>query len=155
MSSWLKVDPKVMREIRRDQGKLTEEGGVTVELTISPYDLPHHVRGEYDKSKNRFVIEFQYIQEEPYTLQASGDSVDVRVGKNSNRVYGFEIDTDALKADEVVLRVRARERVNKALEDFVEASRPSRRPRDNYQAVKSILQKKPDIFTPLEYETAS
>jgi hypothetical protein len=154
MSSWQKLESKVLNEIQRDQLESKKDDGVTVELAVSPYDLPIAVRGAFDKPKRRFVIEFKYIDQEDWSLQRSDEFIDLRIGKNSGRLYGIEIDADSLKADEVVLRVEARQHVNKALTELVSAPVKARRKVGNYKAVESILRRKPDLFAPLEYEVA-
>ena len=39
--------------------------GVTVQVFMSPFDIPRAVRGRFDQSISRFAIEFEYIDSEP------------------------------------------------------------------------------------------
>lgn len=155
MSRWVKLDSKVLKQIRKDQSELEEDKGVTVEHSASPYDLPNEVRVAYDQGRKRFVIEFKYIQDEPWTLQEGDEYVDLRIGKNSKRVYGFEIDAGSFKSDDDAFRVQARQHVNRALQDFVHGRSRAENKLSNYRAVESILQRKPELFMPLDYSLAN
>jgi hypothetical protein len=58
----------------------------------SPYDVPEAIRGLYDPAAKTFRIEFKYLGEEPKKELKLRDHVDVQLGRNSNRIYGFEFD---------------------------------------------------------------
>ena len=98
MNGWLKLDPQ---RLDKPNGRNVPKEGVHIEVHMSPYDIPDAVRGEYNKYTNRFVIEFRYIGEEPWRAQTIAEHVVARIGKNSGRIYGLEVNVDALKASSV------------------------------------------------------
>lgn len=63
---------------------------------ISPYDVPDGVRVTYDPAKQRAVIEFRYLVDEPWQDQDrdEGTSVFVGFGKYSNRIIRLELHAD-------------------------------------------------------------
>src|SRR2546423_970944 len=72
-------------------------GGATVRLLMSPYEVPEAARGWLDRSKDRFVLEFKYLTEEPTEKKAGDDpSVQLILGKNSGRLYRCEVAMDTL-----------------------------------------------------------
>ena len=91
ISDWvyLGLDPKsfVKTEIR---------DGASISTCPSPYDVPEAVRANFDQSKRHVLIEFQYISEEPLKKVPEGDGVTFRLGKNSGRIYGIDLDLDTL-----------------------------------------------------------
>lgn len=100
MKNWVRVRPDTKKA-----KQLKTIRGVQIEVQVSPYDIPEAVRGEYSKELSKFVIEFKYIGEEPFDLKGHQQHVALRIGKNSGRLYGIEIDVDALKVSEVRVRV--------------------------------------------------
>jgi hypothetical protein len=60
--------------------------------------VPEAVRGLVDEKSGRYVIEFRYLTEEPLKREIRTDIVTLRVGKNSGRLYGVEINTDAMRS---------------------------------------------------------
>jgi hypothetical protein len=101
-------------EIRKSQRTQHDDAGVQVELSLSPYDLPEAVRGSFDDSLQKFIIEFKYVQGEEWTRRPAGDYAILRVGRNSNRLYGLEIDLAALGQS----RVSVERVVDQALESL-------------------------------------
>lgn len=148
MSKWQRVEPKVVSEIRKAHQESKAVDGVKIELSVSPYDIPSEVRGDFDEGRRRFVIEFKYLQDEPWILRASEPHVALRIGKHSHRLYGVEVDVNALNAKQVSLKVKAREEVNAAIEGLAE--REGSNAFVNYKAVESILQKTPELFRRVE-----
>ena len=100
MSQWTPVDPKLFPA---QLGVRTIQLNVT--LSVSPYDVPRAVKGGYDKKKKRFVVEFQYIEEEPLTRKRHDSEITALVGKNSGRLFGLEIDVEKAGASQVELNV--------------------------------------------------
>jgi hypothetical protein len=93
MSDWLPVD------LTDDTKPLkTFIRGVEVELFASPYDVPEAIRGRFDEDKNRFIIEFKYVGSEK-TKVCTFERATYTIGEVSNRLYGLEIDVQALKVD--------------------------------------------------------
>lgn len=131
-SKWVQVEPE---EFDRPTPTQTSRG---VELTVmvSPYDVPEAVRGRYDTDLDRFVIEFKYIQTEEWERDRQTDSIALRLGKNSGRLLGIEIDVQALRAGHVRLDVIEQEAKR------AHANRHRKRvPEDNYRIAMDILDK--------------
>jgi hypothetical protein len=102
MTEWVLVDTETVtkpapREIH----------GVTVEVVLSPYEIPDAFRGYYDNERDRFIIEFRYPDPEDWRLQSDNKNIGVRVGQHSGRIYGFEVNAKGLGADTVNLVLRA------------------------------------------------
>jgi len=122
------------RWIRVDQSKYDEpgeigmsEGEANVELGVflSPFDIPRGVRGYYDDERERFVIDFEYITDEPRKNESFGPSqVTAIIGKKTNRILGFEIDVVALGAKSVSLSVHVANQVHKAIKAARAAAPP-------------------------------
>lgn len=81
------------------------EMGIDVDLFLSPYQIPQKVRGSYDPSSGRLLIEFRYMVDEAYHVERIADHVWARLGDHSGRVVGFEVDVDQLRASSVTLSV--------------------------------------------------
>jgi hypothetical protein len=136
MSEWIKLDPEKFsssgRENKRDKG-------VELSISLSPYDVPDAVRGFYDKRLQRFVIEFRYISSEDWELRLHRDHVNFRVGRNSGRLYGIEIDLREWQARHVELDMRLPKIVDRALEQELTTSLRGRRTEDNYRVAKDVI----------------
>ncbi|MDE2663335.1 MAG: hypothetical protein OXI39_10085 [Gemmatimonadota bacterium] len=111
--------------IRVDQGKYDEpreigmsaSADVELDVFISPFDIPKAVRGYYERKRERFVIDFKYITDEPRKYENFGPAeVTAVVGKKTGRILGFEIDVKAIGAESVALRVHAANQVHEAIE---------------------------------------
>jgi hypothetical protein len=122
--------------------------GVEVKVFLSPYDVPEAVRGTYDKTIKRFVIEFQYISDEPLKRQFYDKYVDLKIGKNSRRLYAIEIDVDALKATSIEVQMGIRQEVANALDSLLHSPINAQR-RGNYHLVQQAISTKQDqLFAP-------
>lgn len=95
---WIQVDESKYSEARPDEAR-----SVRIEMSVSPYNVPQQVRGQFDSAKRMFVIDFQYIDDEPTRHLRVDDHVVASVGRKSGRVYSLAVDVDALKADSVRL----------------------------------------------------
>jgi hypothetical protein len=144
MSEWLNLDldtetPERTQEIR----------GVQVELLVSPYDIPEAVRAFFDKSKERYVIEFKYIGYEPTVPQVEDRYTTIIIGENSGRLYGMELDVNALRAESVELRMRVATEVHEAIDHLV--NKPANPVRlGNYRLVKDAISlTEQELFLPL------
>lgn len=128
MSQWIPVDPKLL------SGQLGAKVILlNVTFSASPYDVPRAVKGGYDEKKKRFVIEFQYIEEEPLTRKRQDFEITALVGKNSGRLLGLEIDVDKAGAEQVTLHVIT-DAIDVTGKDF-----PQRQ--INYELAKAALSK--------------
>lgn len=125
--AWIEVDPEGLAEVTDKRGS----NGIRIMFMPSPYDLPEAFRGFYDSAIDRFAIEFKYLGQERTENELHGEHVTLRLGKNSGRVYGIEIDVNAAQADWVEL-------IQKAL---TERSKENRKPRRlvNYEATKRLV----------------
>lgn len=121
------------RWIRIDQSKydtptevgMPEPADVELGVFLSPFDIPRSVRGYYEGRRERFVIEFEYITDEPRKTENFGPSgVTAIIGKKTNRILGFEIDVVALGAKSVSLRMHVADQVHKAIAAAREAAPP-------------------------------
>jgi hypothetical protein len=79
------------------------EKGLAYTVFVSPYDVPHAVRGMYDDDDHIFIIEFRYIQDEPIRLMAWDENTTLRLGKHSGRLFGLQVDVDRVGAGTVKL----------------------------------------------------
>ena len=132
---WVRVDPtEVERDIASRKGR-----GVELRLFLSPYDVPDAVRGRYDSNLGRFVIEFRYIQEEEWERDEHHEYITLRLGKNSRRILGIEIDVDRLKADHIKLDLRRM--VGRRIRKIAKSGK-RRVPQGNYDAAIDILHDK-------------
>lgn len=112
MSNWVKLD----LEQPVHEHVLAQSEGATIEIAVSPYTIPDAVRGFYDRELERFVIQFRYLDDEPYDTQEIAESVWVRVGKYTERLHGIEIDVDSLTISGVRLNVKAPTLVDTAVD---------------------------------------
>jgi hypothetical protein len=145
MSDWVKLDTAQFSHETQEKIR-----GVDITVVMSPYDVPEAVRGDYDESIERFVIEFRYIGDEPWSLEEHDGNIALRIGKNSGRLYGIEVNTNKLKAQAITLRVQAiQSSIQKAIDTL--GRRPKRFSRKkNYQVAKDIItQKGNQIFESL------
>lgn len=149
MSHWRKLEAQILRDIRKENSELKDSEGVKTEVSPSPYEFPLEVRGEIDDTHRRFIIEFRYLQDEPWILSKREANVGLRLGKHSKRLYGIEINLATENPTDMTRRVWAREEVNAALEGLARAHSNGSE-LANYRAVESIIQKKPEIFSSLE-----
>lgn len=99
MSSWIVFGPDERETLGEAGKKEVTIRGVKTELLPSPYDIPHAVRGVIDPSTSRVEIEFKYLGDEQTTQQRVGKDVIMRVGRNSHRLYGLELDPRVLGSD--------------------------------------------------------
>jgi len=77
--------------------------GVLVSVQASPHDVPKAVRGGWDPAIQRFVIEFRYLDNETYVKERGDENLTLRIGKNSHRLLGLELDLKSLRASTVAL----------------------------------------------------
>jgi len=142
MSEWLILNEPELEKV--DPGESRQVKGVLVHVFMSPYDVPQAVRGRYDDERERFLIEFRYIGDEPIERREQDRHLALHVGKNSGRLYGVEIDVDTLRADLVALEMHIdQSHLFKSLSKA--ASSASGRPTEkNYRAVRNVISLKKD-----------
>jgi len=132
-SRWLALSPEKLAS--ENQQKLR---GVQLNIFVSPYDVPDAVRGYYDPGLSRFVVEFRYMTEERWSPKAQDRFVTLRIGRESKRLLGIEIDLSGLSAQTVSLRLPVPQLVEEAIERLTkEPHTPSRE--DNYRIAKDVI----------------
>lgn len=147
---WLKIAPlEFNRPARR------EVRGVSFEVYFSPYVVPTGVRGYYDDSLKRFLIEFRYLDDEAVRTERQDEHVSLRVGRRTRRLFGIEIDVDRLQVEAVRLSVTVGDRlasiVNEAIGKHEKALGRSSN-HDNCDAARRVVSgKHADIFTGLRW----
>ena len=126
---WIELDPT---ELDEPQDVLLD--GVPVTLSASPNEVPHGIRGYFDERLKRFVIELRYIGEEPWRRVPYPDHhLSFRLGRNSQRLYGIEIDMNAARERWVSLATQAIEEQKKRLRNTW---------RRNYDIASCLLQER-------------
>jgi len=144
MAEWLQIDLDTEAAERHERIQ-----GVSVALLVSPYDIPAAVRGFFDESKRRFIVEFKYMGEEPTEMSRQDHYANLIVGKNSRRLYGMELDVEALQAERVEVRIGIIKEVNEALDQLVRKPLSPNR-LDNYLLAKdAVLITQDELFLPL------
>ena len=143
MPDWINIDPKTIKE-----EKLRNIRGVQLNVQLSPYDIPEAVRGYYNKKRKIFVIEFRYLSDEPTKNKKldKKDNLSLKIGRNSHRLYGIEIDVDAMEVQAVKLKMM----VERAMDDFTASADELRE--GNYRLTRDIIQQQGNqIFSNLTY----
>lgn len=131
MQGWLKLDPE-----RVNKGKPRQIRGVEINVLLSPYDVPRAVRGYYDNGIDRFVIEFSYLEDEPWSRSSQDPNIALRIGKNSQRLLGIEVNVKAVEAEAVELKMHVAAAVSKAIEHL--ASQHNRK-EASYEVAKNVI----------------
>lgn len=140
MSEWHLIDTSHFMK-----PQTSTEGGVRVEFSLSPYDIPEAVRGYFDERSRKSIIEFRYIQEEPCDRVSINEQVAVLLGKRSFRLYGIEIDatpfdpSEALSQNDIVHVLRAAKAAIKELTDRTKGGRAASVPPDNARTLKDVF----------------
>jgi hypothetical protein len=144
MSEWMKLDLASL-----DKGRTERIHGVMVHLLASPHNVPEAVRGFYDKAKERFVIEFRYLDEEDTVKKTANAETCLFVGKNSSRLYRIELDVRALKAKEVGLLVSAPQSAMEGIQ-YLKQHQQSLSIERNYDVADTVIEReKGKLFQPL------
>jgi hypothetical protein len=95
MRDWIKLDSAALNTTQD-----RKFGGMTFHMQLSPHDVPVAVRSiEGEGALRKFVVEFRYIDEEPWKLEKLEEGISCRVGKYSGRLYGLEIGSSAVRSD--------------------------------------------------------
>lgn len=132
-SRWVQVNSE---ELDKERSEVIR--GVEVTVLASPYDVPDAVRGRYDEDQRRFIIEFRYFDEEEWWRDEKDKHLALRIGRNSGRLLGIEINVDALKANEVKLQLAIPRLVSKAIERLRDDPDRARK-RDHYKIAGQVI----------------
>lgn len=144
MADWIPLNTRTHELPKRHKIR-----GVDITLVMSPYDIPDAVRGEYNKDLHRFVIEFRYISDEPWERSKYNDYIVLRIGRNSRRLYGIEVDVHALSGGESVYRneridvgMNVANAVKNAINEFARERGRAHRRRQNYEIAQDAIEEK-------------
>jgi hypothetical protein len=113
MNTWLPV-----QEQEFDKANSKTQDGITVQVSLSPYDIPEAVRGFREVNSPWFVIEFRYISSEPTRVQELDQHLALTLGKNSGRLFEIRMNVETLKANQVKLALKMKETAAGALDKF-------------------------------------
>lgn len=95
MEEWVKLDSDALNE-----SKLELINGVEINVMLSPHDVPRFSRTYYDKDLDRLVVELQYLEEERWVHSTTANPhITFRIGKQSQRLLGIELDVKAMEAE--------------------------------------------------------
>lgn len=125
-TKWIEVDPNLVNPPKREK-----VDGAEVTVLMSPYDIPTALRGYFDEDRDRFVIEFRYLADEDKKKESPRPHITLCLGKNSGRIYGIELEVQALEAPWVQI-------VAKALSERESQARKPRRTK-NYEVARRLL----------------
>lgn len=114
---------------------------VELRVFVSPHDMPRKVRGSFDNAKDRFVIEFRYLDDDHFTVPHISDDHVVKVftGAFSGRIGRIEVDVKKISAQAVSLKIDA----IKAAENYLQKlalGQPLLSSRLNSQAARTALE---------------
>src|SRR5882672_9766198 len=103
MNKWVEVDAK---KVNRETQETVQ--GVSVKVSLSPYDVPVRVRGSYEDSSDLFIIELEYpLTGEPTRNEKPSTEVpiELEVGNVSDRIYRIKIDVTKLGCNAIRLEI--------------------------------------------------
>jgi len=146
MPQWIKVDADKLSARHR----VTEKrDGIEIQISISPYDIPERVRGLYDEKRETFVIEFSYFSEEKWTSHSNHKHVVLRIGEESGRVHGIEIDLRGLSG-KLEARARAPKIIRDAIRDLDHHQNNMKLQKRNLRVTEDVVSDKQDeLFSEL------
>ena len=129
-SEWIEVE-------RNEFEEATDSRSMVVRISVSPYDVPHHIRGALDEDKRRFVIEFKYVDREPTKAVKAGRHAIAEIGKHSGRIYSLDLDLNALRADKTGLEIKSK--ADDAMRDLADNFPQERAHRKNYALAQNVI----------------
>jgi hypothetical protein len=133
MGEWIPIELK-----GKQLAKLEKKEDFRVRVLVSPYDVPEALRSQYDETRKRFIIEFRYVGDEEWKHVPYDPNVTLRVGVNSQRLYGIELNVESLTAKEVRLDIEVRKEVKNALNHLAD-NPPSSSSASNYELAKTAV----------------
>ena len=133
MAMWQRVDTESLNKPRPKKIR-----GVDVTVYFGEDDMPIGVRGDYDRSRRKFVISFRYDSKEETTKPMKcEDRVQLVVGQLSERLYEIELDVDAMDVNAIRLMTQ----IGKVLDELPKrATRVGLDRVDNYLAANGAFQ---------------
>src|ERR1700722_8917367 len=104
MPHWIRLNPQELNRVDKEH-----VNGVEITVGMAPDDLPARVRGSYDATLGRFVIEFRYpgkAEEKSVSRQENPNSeVSLLVGAHSGRLYEIHVNVRAIGVQAIELQV--------------------------------------------------
>jgi hypothetical protein len=139
MSQWLTVDRKRINAPLDDS-----QVGVDFQLFVSPYDIPVAIKGGYDESIHRFVIELQYDSAPEQLAEPEvAEHVQFYSGRDSGRLHRIVVNVDEIGAASVQLQIIVNQIEHAINQLRTQRSRfPSRR---NYVAAQRAISQLPAL----------
>lgn len=125
-TDWLWLDATIVEPKAETQ----RDGQVLTIRVTSPYDLPEAVRARH--VGELLFIEFKYLEDEKTIRRKHSEGIYVHVGRRTSRVYRLEFDLGTLKP-------RDAKHVFAKLSELTPPSELRARRRENYQAVRRIV----------------
>ena len=133
-------------------------GKTTIQVFVSPYDVPEAMRGCYNRKSHIFLIEFRYVGGEESLEERVEAGITLKLGRHSGRVHGIEVDTTKIDGDSIDISFHLRKvisRVEIAIESL-EAPRRSwlfraEKPYapENYRMTRQIIEENADWLSHL------
>ncbi len=128
---WMRVDTSKL-----NTKEVLQIKGVTVNLFVSPYDVPDMIGVRMDEDRKVFVIEFKYFFEEPTVARQLGQYVTAHIAKQSSRVHRIEIDVEKSGVNQVQLLIQ--DRAVRALDQLTQSDAADKGG-DNFRMVRDII----------------
>jgi len=121
-----------------EQEHTLAHGTVPVVLSLSAYDIPKSVSADLQGGQLR--ITFNYVDNEESVARPADHDLTVLVGKNSGKVLGFVVKSDARKPREITVRIvqGVDEQLRRA------ALRPNQRL--NYRLIRRVVESKLELL---------
>ena len=140
MNNWVLLNPS---KFITSQNKM----GLNLHVTFSPYDIPSAIRGCFTSDNKKCVIEFKYLTDEPTHRREVGSQVIAVLGDHSQRLYGFDVDIDAAKVEDVQLQCKVQEAIKGAFQGL-RAGHLSPTLADRYRLAEEVISENSDrLFT--------
>lgn len=89
MNKWVTVPQSIAQNIPPSIQKVR---GMSIQVHVSPFDIPQAIRGRYDDASRRFVIELQYMGKERTEIRELSPQVILLVGRRTGRIYEIQVD---------------------------------------------------------------
>lgn len=140
MSNWMKVDQDMVNAPLDDSMV-----GIDLKLFVSPYDIPIALKGDYNESISKFVIELEYDSpDEELAAPDVADHITFYSGLHSGRLHKIELDVDKANAGTVELQIIA-DKIGSAI-TRLRTSQPKKYPRKrNYVAAQRAISQLPAL----------
>ena len=118
--------------IKADEYQLIgQEAGKGYLIQLSPYDIPKEVSAQKDPD-GVFHVFLKYLDDEPAETRDLNERLKMKVGKNSGKILGFEVQVDKYDVHEVALQIN--EAVDQELSHLTKFNQKA-----NYQVVQAVL----------------